>query len=114
MNRKFLFLWALSCISTQSLFSAQQENTVVDQSRHDKWRQIALFPWENGMSCKKTWPAVSDKLAVFDPETMTLSMGANTVTDIKPEDMPLVEVVLKDVEEAYARFNARFNARVKK
>lgn len=108
MSKKFLFLCALSFISAQSLFAAQkQTSVVVDPSRHDKWREIALFPWENGMSRQKTGQVVSDKLAVFDQETMTLSMGTNEVTDIKPEDLPLVEVVLKEVKEAYVRFTAQ-------
>jgi hypothetical protein len=107
MNTKILLMSLLSCILGQSLFAAQSNSSVVDKSRHDKWREIASFAYSNGMSCQKQWPAVSDKLAFFDKNTMTLSMGGNKVIDIRAEDLPLVNVVLKEVEQAYARFNAQ-------
>ncbi len=106
MNKKILMICLVSFTLAQSLFAAERQKTV-HSSRHDKWREIALFPYLNGMSCKNYWPAVSDELAFFDRKAMILSMGDGQVKGIQEEDIPLVEVVLNEVKEAYARFNAQ-------
>lgn len=108
MNKKFLFMCLLSCISAQSLFpAAQSDSSVVNKIRPDKWREIAFFPYLNGMSCKNYLAPVSDTLASYDPEKRVLSMGKGKVQGIQDEDLPLVDVVLKEVQEAYARFNTQ-------
>lgn len=73
-----------------------------------KWGEIACLPWKDGSGMK--WNAVirvCDNLATYNPATQTLTMGTNTVTDILPEDVQMVDVVVKDVKAVVAATKAQ-------
>ena len=107
MNKKFLFMCVLSCISVTSLFSAEQRSKV-NENRHEMWGKIAIFPYDNGMKWDfKFNRAISKNPMSYNPETRTLSMGTGVIEGIHDEDMPMVKKIMQEVTEACELFNGQ-------